>query len=193
MRPVADTDRHEPDPCIGTTDADTWRAVPHPGNPAGNRGGAWWIVAGDYADEGEPDVLVEVTAAEYPKDVAEFIVTAIVNEHARQSGQLPMIAALCGSTRFREEFSGVNRDLTKQGVVVLAPGVFGHSGDAMTAHEKDRLDALHLQKITMADEVFVVNPGGYVGESTRREIAYAQELGRPIRYLVQDTAGGDAR
>ena len=35
----------------------------------------------------------------------------------------------------------------------------------------------------MADEVYVVDPGGYVGESTRREIAYAESLGKPVRYL----------
>jgi hypothetical protein len=38
----------------------------------------------------------------------------------------------------------------------------------------------------MADEVYVVDPGGYVGESTRGEIAYAEALGKPVRYLSRE-------
>ncbi|MEU8199389.1 hypothetical protein AB0C10_36955 [Microbispora amethystogenes] len=99
-------------------------------------------------------------------------------------GPRPPIVALCGSTRFRDEFAAVNRDLTLQGVIVVAPGVFAHSGDPMTDDDKTLLDDLHKRKIDLADEVFVVNPGGYVGESTRSEIAYAEERGKPVRYLV---------
>ena len=95
----------------------------------------------------------------------------------------PNIVALCGSTRFREEFARVNRELTMTGAIVVAPGVFGHSGDPFTDEDKARLDELHLRKIELADEVFIVNPGGYIGESTRREIAYAEEISRPVRYL----------
>ncbi len=49
-----------------------------------------------------------------------------------------------------------------------------------------RLAEVHLQKIRMADEVYVVDPGGYVGESARREIAYAESLGKPVRYLSRE-------
>jgi hypothetical protein len=45
---------------------------------------------------------------------------------------------------------------------------------------------VHFQKIRMADEVYIVDPGGYVGESTRREIAYAESLGKPVRYLSHE-------
>jgi len=45
---------------------------------------------------------------------------------------------------------------------------------------------VHFQKIRMADEVYIVDPGGYVGESTRREIAYAESLGKPVRYLSRE-------
>jgi hypothetical protein len=45
---------------------------------------------------------------------------------------------------------------------------------------------VHLQKIRMADEVYMVDPSGYVGESTRREIAYAESLGKPVRYLSRE-------
>lgn len=91
------------------------------------------------------------------------------------------VVVICGSTRFRREMAAVNRDLTLAGHVVLAPGVFGHDGDPITDAQKAGLDRLHLAKIYLADEVFVVNPGGYVGESTRREIAYATAAGKTAR------------
>ena len=94
----------------------------------------------------------------------------------------PEIVVLCGSTRFRDEMTAANRDLTLAGCIVLAPGVFGHSGDAMTDAQKVALDALHLRKIDMADRVLVVSPGGYVGASTSQEIEHAQQTGKPVAY-----------
>ncbi|MBN6054553.1 hypothetical protein JYK22_21605 [Nonomuraea sp. RK-328] len=100
------------------------------------------------------------------------------------AGDRPPIVCLCGSTRFRDEFAAVNRDLTAKGKIVLAPGVFGHSGDPMADEQKRLLDDLHLRKIDLADRVHIVNPGGYIGDSTRAEIAYAVERGKPVTYLV---------
>lgn len=99
----------------------------------------------------------------------------------------PEIVCICGSTRFVDEMSAANRELTFAGVIVVAPGVFlhaeDHEADEMITHEqKTALDALHLRKIDLADRVLVVNPGGYVGESTSREIAYAQATGKPISF-----------
>ena len=94
----------------------------------------------------------------------------------------PLVVCLCGSTRFRAEIAEANRAATMAGKIVLAPGVFGHSGDPLTDDDKARLDRLHFQKIDMADEVLVVNPGGYIGESTRREIEYATRTGKSVVY-----------
>lgn len=44
------------------------------------------------------------------------------------------------------------------------------------------LDMLHLRKIDLADRVLVINPGGYIGESTSREIAYARANGKPVSF-----------
>lgn len=69
--------------------------------------------------------------------------------------------------------------MTLAGVIVLAPT----EADApVTGEEKAVLDNLHLQKIDLADRVLVVNPGGYVGESTSREIAYARAAGKPVTF-----------
>jgi hypothetical protein len=95
------------------------------------------------------------------------------------------IVVLCGSTRFRAEFTAANRDFTLQGKIVLAPGVFQHDGDTLTEAQKARLDVLHFEKIDLADSVFVVNPGRYVGSSTLAEIAYAERTGKILHYLVE--------
>ena len=75
--------------------------------------------------------------------------------------------------------------LTLQGCIVISVGLFGHSGDdeVWKPGTKEMLDDMHLRKIDMADEIFVINVGGYIGSSTRSEIAYAQAHGKPVRYL----------
>lgn len=101
----------------------------------------------------------------------------------RADGTVPaLVVCLCGSTRFRAEIAEANRRETMAGKIVLAPGVFGHSGDPLTDEDKARLDRLHFEKIDMADEVLVVNPEGYIGESTRREIEHATRTGKPVAY-----------
>lgn len=99
----------------------------------------------------------------------------------------PEIVCICGSARFVDEMSAANRDLTFAGAIVVAPGVFLHAEDheadeLITDEQKTALDALHLRKIDLADRVLVVNPGGYVGESTSREIAYAHATGKPVSF-----------
>ncbi|MEU2965906.1 hypothetical protein ABZ687_13125 [Streptomyces ardesiacus] len=91
----------------------------------------------------------------------------------------PEIVCICGSTRFVDEMRAVNRDLTLAGVIVVAPG---EADELITDKQKKALDALHLRKIDLADRVLVVNPGGYIGESTSREIDYAQATGKPISF-----------
>ena len=93
------------------------------------------------------------------------------------------IVCLCGSTRFKELFLQVNRDFTKQGVIVLMPGVWEHAGDKVTDKEKEQLDHLHRQKIAMSDAIYVVNPDGYIGESTKKEIEFAKSLNKVTWYL----------
>ncbi|UNZ15731.1 hypothetical protein [Streptomyces sp. 891-h] len=91
----------------------------------------------------------------------------------------PEIVCICGSTRFVDEMRAANRDLTLAGVIVVAPG---EADELITDKQKKALGALHLRKIDLADRVLVVNPGGYIGESTSREIDYAHATGKPISF-----------
>ena len=97
------------------------------------------------------------------------------------------IVTLCGSTRFRDEFISVQKQLTLEGNIVISVGLFGHSGDTevWTEKTKEMLDDMHLRKIDLADEIFVINPGGYIGESTRGEIDYAEKNNKKVTYLVK--------
>ena len=95
------------------------------------------------------------------------------------------IVTLCGSTRFKEQFLEAQKHLTLEGCIVISVGLFGHSGDndVWKPSVKEMLDDMHLRKIDLADEIFVINVGGYIGESTRREIAYAEKTGKTVKYL----------
>lgn len=95
------------------------------------------------------------------------------------------VITLCGSTRFKDEFLEAQKRLTLEGNIVISVGLFGHSGDDEVWNEgvKEMLDRQHLAKIDLADEIFVINVGGYIGESTRREIAYAKSKGKNVSYL----------
>lgn len=131
----------------------------------------------------------------------------------------PRKVCLVGSSRFKDAHEKAMREETLAGRIVLPMGLYGHlEGLDMAGPVKATLDALHLAKIDEADEVLVVNPvatlcdrcgkpshattagtsgccggfwtrGPYVGESTRREIAYAEAAGKPVRYLEPPEGG----
>ena len=102
-------------------------------------------------------------------------------------GQFPVIT-LCGSTRFKDQFIEAQKRLTLEGNIVISVGLFGHSGDdeVWTEGTKEMQDKMHKRKINMADAIYVINVGGYIGESTRSEIEYAIRNGKEVRYLEEN-------
>lgn len=104
------------------------------------------------------------------------------------------VITLCGSTRFKDAFMETQKRLPLKGNIVISVGLFGHSGDnevwegmdedTMTS-TKIMLDDMHKRKIDMADEIFVINVDGYIGDSTRSEIEYAIKTRKAIRYLEE--------
>lgn len=102
----------------------------------------------------------------------------------------PRVVCLCGSTRFYDAFQRANYEETMAGRIVLTVGFYPHCSErahgqaiGCTDEQKAMLDELHLRKIDRADEILVLNIGGYIGDSTRREIEYATRQGKPVRYL----------
>ena len=102
------------------------------------------------------------------------------------------VITLCGSTRFKDEFMRIQKELTLKGNIVISVGLFGHSGDnevweqmdeGTLTKTKEMLDDMHKRKIDMADEIFVINVNGYIGDSTKSEIEYAIDHGKKVNYL----------
>lgn len=95
------------------------------------------------------------------------------------------VITLCGSTRFKDEFIETQKRLSLQGNIVISVGLFGHSGDKEVWQDgvKEMLDDMHKRKIDMADSIYVINVGGYIGSSTRSEIEYAIANGKTVEYL----------
>ena len=107
------------------------------------------------------------------------------------------VITLCGSTRFKDEFIEIQKRLTLAGNIVISVGLFGHSGDnevwenmdeGTLTRKKEMLDDMHKRKIDMADEIYVINVGGYSGASTKSEVKYAEATGKTVRYL-EETEG----
>jgi hypothetical protein len=96
------------------------------------------------------------------------------------------IVTMCGSTKFKNEFIAEQKRLTLEGNIVISVGLFGHSGDNEVWSEETKvmLDDMHKRKIDLADEIFVINVGGYIGPSTRSEIDYAIKTNKPVKYLI---------
>lgn len=104
------------------------------------------------------------------------------------------VITLCGSTKFKNEFLKAQKDLTLKGNIVISVGLFGHSGDSEVwenmdegtlTKTKEMLDDIHKRKIDMADEIFVINVNGYIGDSTKSEIEYAIKTGKKVNYLEE--------
>ncbi|WP_020472464.1 hypothetical protein [Zavarzinella formosa] len=106
-----------------------------------------------------------------------------------EARERPKVVCLCGSTRFTDAFREANLRETLEGKIVLTVGCDTKTDDdliglgRLTGETKASLDSLHMRKIDLADEILVLNVGQYIGESTGREIAYAYEHGKSIRFL----------
>lgn len=111
----------------------------------------------------------------------------------------PTVTTLCGSTRFPDAFALANMHLSLLGRIVLSVGMLGHAdqpqgsrflcSDGDEAHPaKQGLDTLHFRKIDLSDGIYVVNPAGYIGSSTRREISYARKYGKTVEWMFPECA-----
>ena len=94
------------------------------------------------------------------------------------------IITLCGSIKFKDEFMKVQERLTLDGNIVLTPNFFNNiKKEDIDEKTKKMLDEMDKQKIDMSNGIYVINLGGYIGESTKSEIEYAKRKGKKIYYL----------
>lgn len=146
--------------------------------------------AGGYALSGAfvPDGLdgKEYHRLEHAKDAAQRWLDGWVETFTQGwQASRPRIVCLCGSTRFSDAFQAANLSETLAGNIILTIGCDMKSDAALGLPQdtKAKLDELHLRKIDLADEVLILNVEGYIGESTRRELNYARERGKAVRFL----------
>ena len=105
----------------------------------------------------------------------------------RHDKKIPPVVVLCGSTKFKEVFASMNYHLTLQGFIVLSIGCDAKVDDELyiTPEQKIHLDELHKRKIDLADIVFILNVGGYIGDSTRSELEYARQEQKVVHSLEE--------
>ncbi len=125
---------------------------------------------------------------EFKRDTTGF---RMANSPFFLNPERPTIVCLCGSTWFFDAFSKLNLEETLAGKIVLSVAsdrqteekLFAGLSQADLERTRQNLEALHLRKIDLADEILVINLDGYVGEGTAREVRYAQQIGKPVRWL----------
>lgn len=93
---------------------------------------------------------------------------------------------LCGSTRFREQYVDFNRALSKIGCTIYTVAFFSHD-EELDPLVKETLDLVHLDKISNSQGVVIIEGNRnqseeeiYIGDSTRREKAWASMTGKLI-------------
>ena len=108
----------------------------------------------------------------------------ILDEEEYQKDKKYNIITLCGSIKFKDEFLKVQEKLVLEGNIVFTPNFFNNiKKEEISSETKEMLDKMHKQKIDMSDEIYVINQGGYIGESTKLEIEYAKSKGKKVTYL----------
>lgn len=99
----------------------------------------------------------------------------------------PKIVVLCGSTRFKREFELATLQESLKDHIVLSVCCFTHADNInITRQQKIQFNILHYYKIDLADEVLVIDVGGYIGQSTQEEIDHARAHRKPIRFWSQE-------
>jgi hypothetical protein len=143
-----------------------------------------------------PDILIGIKS---PTETINVIVNAnqlisaidsvMPRDCSKPPNARPIIVCLCGSTRFMDAFFAAGWQETLKGKIVLSVGVCKyaehHGREALGEEVAQMLDQLHLRKIDMADEVLVLNVGGYIGKSTANEVGYAKAHNKPINWLEE--------
>jgi hypothetical protein len=152
-------------------------------------GGHLWLPAGTYWGEKVPNPH-DISWPEWVifshggKRVGRSEDSWRKDKHVKVTVQRKFpVVTLCGSTRYRKEFQDAFYRLEHEGKVVLTVACYKDDPCCKSPEDHSWLDQRHLQKIDLSDEIYVLNRNGYIGESTRREILYAESQGKPVRYL----------
>lgn len=141
-------------------------------------------------------VEVSKFSLNYPSEQRQVV--DILRGIATGMRKRPEVVCICGSSRFIDQIAVLAWEIEKSGAIALGmhllPMGYTDQADHQAEHEgvADKMDTLHLRKIDMADRVIVVDVRGYIGDSTRREIAYAERTSKPVDYMSHLVTGSGA-
>lgn len=95
------------------------------------------------------------------------------------------VITVCGSYKFRDEMIKISEEMTLKGNCVIMPNDLSKSDKSNYTEDEVRIiGSMHKEKIRLSDAILVVDVGGYIGENTKSEILFAQELGKEIMYYA---------
>ena len=100
---------------------------------------------------------------------------------------------ICGSMNFAAEMKQIAFELESQRGYVVLQCVYPERDADITPGMLENLKRSHLQKIQMSDGIYVVNVDGYLGDSVKREIRFAESRHKEIEYLIPKQGTGDCR
>ena len=149
-------------------------------------------------DEGQTFIaeLIAVDKRNLWQFIEQKLIEAIKQAKIEEN-ERPKIITIIGSTRYINEMSLIGWEFEKQGHIVLNPRLLPptyirKSNDdgrhaAESENVKEIIDKTYLHKVAMADEIFVVNINGYIGDSTRNELNHAIKLNKKIVWLEPES------
>ncbi len=92
------------------------------------------------------------------------------------------VITICGSMRYSKEMMKIAEELELKGGYAVIQCVYNVDGQKYEGIDASILDKIHRKKIDISDAIYVVNINGYIGESTRKEIEYANNNGKEVIY-----------
>lgn len=147
------------------------------------------VVIYKYPEKEQYDQMYQDFKASYRlvKLMAEIlgvdILEKVSNETVGRRENPPEIITLCGSRKYVGVMQATANRMAMDGNITLLPAIFDMDEFTLTDKDHAVLDQLHRDKIDISDMVYIVNPEGYIGDDTRKEIEYATSKGIPIEYL----------
>ena len=93
------------------------------------------------------------------------------------------IITICGSLKFKDDFLKVEQQLSSKNHIVLMPILLNEDIKDISDEKLKILKEIHLKKIDLSDEIFVINKNGYLGQSTKNEIEYAIKNNKKVIFL----------
>lgn len=128
--------------------------------------------------------VVKKLRSVHPYEEPDIDIYPLLNEESFNEEKDAKVITICGSLKFRDKLMEVSERLELEGNCVISV-IYSTSDDkdSLSEEEMATIIKLHKQKIRMCDAIYVVNVGGYIGDSVKKEIAYAKSLNKEIMYL----------